>query len=143
MHEIVNQIINFLKSENSDFEIYTSFDSIPVMKKSGNLFVVVSVKRVTLNSAFPDGHQGMALFTADFRISVLAPMTTSGERMLEFFYTVIMPRMHSAGCMPYEMQADAPEIDLKLQKLVYSGLFHLHGIYIPDSDSNPDPEVEV
>lgn len=141
MKQILNNLIKILKSNNPDFEIYTCFDAIPVAKKSKN-FIIISPEQVKLNSAFPDNNNYISEFTANFKISVLMPMITPSDKILEFFYTKILPKIHDSGCMLFEMQANSPEIDLKLQKLVYHAIFYLHGLYIPDINSNPNSEEE-
>lgn len=136
MQDLIAELIRILKSDDLDFEIYTSYDAIPVREKSQKLFVVVSQEHMQLSHSAYDGKKTISSFTADFRISVLVPMTTPSERVLEFFYSRIVPPMHHTGCILHEMQADAPKADVRLQKLVYSGLFRLRGLYLPES-----PEV--
>ncbi|MBR0483389.1 MAG: hypothetical protein IJJ69_01240 [Oscillospiraceae bacterium] len=137
MNELLNMLINLLKHQQEFplFEVYPAFDAVPVSAKSRNLFVVLSPECFQLHQAFPDGNSSIAPFTATFRISVLAPAVTPSEKLLEFFYTVLVPILHSANCFLYETQADAPKTDGKLQKLVYSGTFRLKGVYVPDADS--------
>lgn len=132
--ELLNILMNILQKnqDNPYFEIYPSFDALPVSGKSKKLFVVISPEIFKLSQAFPDGSSGISPFTADFRIYVLTSMTTPNEKLMEFFYSVIIPQMHSAHCFLYEMQSEAPKVDLKLQKLVYSGIFRLKGLYLPD-----------
>ncbi|MDE5737301.1 MAG: hypothetical protein K2H93_02935 [Oscillospiraceae bacterium] len=132
MNEILNHLIHILKSDNSDFEIYTCFDAIPVARKSNHKFIIISPEKIKLNSVFPDDNKTISEFTADVKISVLMPMTTPSDKILEFFYADIFPKMQEAGCLCYQMQANSPEIDLKIQKLVYHAVFSLHGIYIPE-----------
>ncbi|MDE6004972.1 MAG: hypothetical protein K2G88_06260 [Oscillospiraceae bacterium] len=128
MKKILNYLITILKSDNPDFEIYTCFDAIPVAKKSNTKFIIISTEQVKLNSVFSE-------FTANLKISVLMPMTTPSDKILDFFYNNIIPKLHDSGYMLYQMQANSPEIDLKLQKLVYSAVFSLYGLYIPEVKS--------
>ncbi|MDE5754173.1 MAG: hypothetical protein K2H89_06515 [Oscillospiraceae bacterium] len=132
MQDLLSELVNILKENNPEFEIYASYDAIPVRSKSQKLFVVVSQEHIKLSNSAYDGQKTISSFTADFRISVLVPMITPCERILEFFYSRIVPPMHRTGCMLHEMQADAPGVDVKLQKLVYSGLFRLRGLYVPE-----------
>ena len=133
MNEILNNLIYILKSDNPEFEIYTCFDVIPVAKKSKHKFIIISPEKIKLNSVvYDNNNNNISEFTADFKISVLMPITTPSDKILEFFYTSIFPKMHDAGCLCYQMHASSPEIDLKLQKLVYHAIFSLHGVYIPE-----------
>ncbi|MBR1555902.1 MAG: hypothetical protein IJ644_11010 [Oscillospiraceae bacterium] len=137
MNELLNMLLNLLKQQQDYpfFEVYPTFDAVPVSSKSHKLFVVLSPECFQLHQAFPDGNSGIAPFTATFRISVLAPAVTPAEKLLEFFYSVLVPVLHSANCFLSETQADAPKTDGRLQKLVYSGTFRLKGVYVPDNDS--------
>lgn len=137
MNELLNMLLTLLKHQQDYpfFEVYPSFDAVPVSAKSRTLFVVLSPECFQLHQAFPDGNSGIAPFTATFRISVLAPAVTPGEKLLEFFYSVLVPVLHSSNCFLYETQSDAPKTDSRLQKLVYSASFRLKGIYVPDTDS--------
>lgn len=132
MQDLLAELITILKTDDLDFEIYTSYDAIPVRSKSQKLFVVISPEHIKLSNSAYDGQKTISSFTADFRISVLVPMTTPSKRILEFFYSRIVPPMHRNGFMLYEMQADAPKADVRLQKLAYSGLFRLRGLYVPE-----------
>ena len=139
MNELLNMLLTLLKNQ-SDFnylEIYPSFDAVPVISKSKKLFLVISPECFRLDRAFPDGNANVAPFTADFRFSLLAPSTTPNEKLLEFFYAKLIPKLHSANCFLYEMQSEAPKFDVKLQKLTYSGLFRLKGIYLPSQEETP------
>lgn len=127
MNELLNQILNLLK--NQGIEVYPSFDMIPVMRKSGKLFVVVTPEQFRLEFAFADGLTGSSPFTAEFRISVLTPMNVPGETLVAFLDTEILPHLRTIGL--YEWQTGTPEIDLKLQKQVCSGLLRLKGICFP------------
>ena len=127
MNELLNQILEVLK--NHGIEAYPSFDMIPVIKKSKNLFVVIMPEKFHLDFAFADGLTGSSPFTAEFRISVLTPVTVPGEMLVSFFDTEILPVLQTIGL--YELQTGVPEIDLKLQKQVYSGLFRMKGLCFP------------
>lgn len=140
MEALRNQIIAVLQSDDDDMEVYPSFDSIPVSQKSKTLFTVVSMQTFQLGQPFPDGQSGIAPFTADFQVSLLAPMTTKESELMEVFYTVILPRMQLSGCMLYSTTLHTPEIDLKLQKLVYHAVFRLRGLYLPDMYTASDTE---
>lgn len=139
MNELLSMLLNLLKNQPDlqYLEVYPSFDMLPLSSKSKKLFLVISPETFRLSEAFPDGNSGIAPFTADFRFSLLASMNTPSERLLESFYSVLVPKLHSANCFLYEMQSDSPKIDLKLQKLVYSGLFRLKGLYIPEQEDSP------
>ncbi len=134
MNELLSLLLSLLRNQLPQYtEIYPSFDAVPVSSKSRKLFLVVSPQCFRLSQAFPDGSAGIAPFTADFRISLLAPLMTPNDKLLEFFYTSLVPALHSANCFLYEMQSDVPKPDLQLQKLVYSASFRIKGLYLPDS----------
>lgn len=133
MNELLNLLINLLK-EHDDVELYPSFDSVPISSKSKKIFVVISPESFTLNQPFPSGIGKITPFTADFRIYVLCPMLTPNHKLLEFFYSTIVPAMLSGNCFLTEMHSDSPQIDLKLQKAVYSGTFRLKGLSLPEQE---------
>ena len=140
MNELLAMLLNLLKNQDDYpfFEVCSAFDAVPVAQKSKKLFVVVSPECFQLHPAFADGASGIAPFTATFRISVLAPAVTPSDKLLEFFYSVLVPVLHSANCFLSEMQSDALKTDSKLQKLVYSASFRLKGIYVPDTDTQEE-----
>ena len=134
MNELLSILLSLLRNQLPRYtEIYPSFDAVPVSSKSRKLFTVISPQCFRLSQAFPDDNAGIAPFTADFRISLLAPLMTPNEKLLEFFYASLVPALHSANCFLYEMQSDTPKPDLQLQKLVYSATFRIKGLYLPDS----------
>lgn len=134
MNELLQLFINLLKNQQNShyFEVYSSFDAVPVSSKSKKLFIVISPESMKLSLPFSDNSGRIAPFTADFRFSLLAPMTTPNEKLLEFFYSVLVPALHSQNCFLYEMQSDSPKADYKLQKLVYSAVFRIKGLFLPD-----------
>ncbi|MBR1527941.1 MAG: hypothetical protein IJ642_01415 [Oscillospiraceae bacterium] len=135
MNELLTLFLALLKNQqnSSRFEVCSSFDAVPVSSKSRKLFVVVSPESMKLSQPFSGSSGQIAPFTADFRFYVLAPMTTPSEQLLQFFYSVLVPALHDENCFLYEMQADAPKADYKLQKLVYSAVFRIKGLWMPDS----------
>lgn len=138
MENLVQELIAVLKTSDDNFEIYPSFDAVPVREKSAKLFVVLSAETVRLQCSAREPVRTISSFTADLRVSVLVPMTTPSEHVLEFFYGTIVPRMHRTGCQLTSMQMDAPKADTRLQKLVYSGLFRLRGLYLPETPVIPE-----
>ncbi|MBR4320073.1 MAG: hypothetical protein IKI37_01890 [Oscillospiraceae bacterium] len=139
MNELLAMLLNLFRNQpDSEFlEVYASFDMLPVSSKSKKLFLVISPETFRMSQAFPDGNSGISPFTADFRFSLLSSMNTPHEKLLEYFYSVLVPKLHDSNCFLCEMQSDSPKIDLKLQKLVYSGLFRLKGLYIPEQEVLP------
>lgn len=137
MNELLSLLINTLKANQNPshpFEVYPSFDSLPVSSKSRDFFIVISPEKFQLNPPYPGTSGKISPFTADFRIYVLASMSTPNQKLWEFFYSMIVPALHSANCFLDEMLTDAPQIDLKLQKAVYSGTFRLKGLYVPEQE---------
>jgi len=134
MNQLLQLFLSLLKNyQNSHyFEVYPSFDAVPVSSKSKKLFVVISPECMKLGQPFADASGRIAPFTADFRFYVLAPMSTPDETLLQFFYSVLVPALHSQNCFLYEMQSDSPKTDYKLQKLVYSAVFRIKGLWMPD-----------
>ncbi len=136
MHELLSMLMNLFASQ-SEIEVYSSFDMLPLSSKSKKLFLVISPEVFQLNQPFSNGTANFSPFTADFRLSLLSAMNTPNDKLLEYFYSVLVPKLHAENCFLYEMQSDSPKIDLKLQKLVYSGLFRLKGLYIPEQEVSP------
>ncbi|MDE5768487.1 MAG: hypothetical protein K2H82_03800 [Oscillospiraceae bacterium] len=141
MESLIQELIAILKADDLNFQVYPSFDAIPVREKSRQLFVVLAPETIKLNCCAREITRTISSFTADFRVSVLVPMTTPSEHVLEFFYSKIVPRMHRAGCHLESMQTDAPKADTRLQKLVYSGLFRLRGLYLPENPVSQEVET--
>jgi hypothetical protein len=140
MNELINMLTAMLENQPDCqyLEVYSSFDALPVSSKSKKLFLVITPECFCLNTAFPDGNAGgLAPFTADLKFSLLAPALTPSDKLLEFFYSVLMPKLHTANCFLYEMQAEAPKTDYRLQKLVYAGKFRIKGIYAPNREESP------
>jgi len=138
MNELLNLFLTLLKTQQNapPFEVCSSFDAVPISSKSKKLFVVISPESMKLSQPFsnPSGH--ISPFTADFRFYLLAPMTTPAEQLLQFFYSVLVPALHDNNCFLYEMQSDPPKTDYKLQKLVYSAVFRIKGLWLPDSQED-------
>jgi len=132
MNALARQMISDLHQNEPDFEIYSSFDAIPLVCKSKSLFVVLSMEKVCFSTPFRDSSGNITPFTADFRVSVLTPIANPCETLKDFFYTVIVPRMQEAGYLLCEMKAEEIRPDYKLQKLVYGGYFRVRGVQIPD-----------
>ena len=139
MNELLSMLLNVFQNQPDlqYLEVYPSFDMLPLSSKSKKLFLVISPETFRMSQPFPDGKNNISPFTADFRFSLLASVNTPNEKLLECFYSVLVPKLHTANCFLYEMQSDSPKIDLKLQKLVYSGLFRLKGLYIPEQEVSP------
>ncbi|MDE6087417.1 MAG: hypothetical protein K2G25_03430 [Oscillospiraceae bacterium] len=138
MESLIQELMTILKADDTNFQVYPSFDAVPVREKSRQLFVVLAPETVKLNCCAREVTRTISSFTADFRVSVLVPMTTPSEHVLEFFYSKIVPRMHRVGCHLESMQMDNPKADTRLQKLVYSGLFRLRGLYLPETPALPE-----
>ena len=135
MNELLSLLLSLLKNQLPQYsEIYPSFDAVPVSSKSSKLFTVISPHSFRSGQAFSHGSVRITPFIADFRISLLAPLTTPNEKLLSFFYTFLVPALLSANCFLSEMQSDAPKTDLQLQKLVYSATFRIKGLYFPDTE---------
>ncbi len=135
MHTLLQFFMTLLKEQPSlkNLEIYSSFDAVPVSSKSKKLFLVISPECIRLGEPFSDASGRIAPFTADFRFSLLAPMTTPNTTLLSFFESVLLPALHSQNCFLYEIQTDSPKSDYKLQKLVYSAVFRMKGLCFPDA----------
>lgn len=138
MESLTQELIAILKADDTDFQVYPSFDAVPVREKSRQLFVVLAPETIRLNCCTRESARTISSFTADFRVSVLVPMTTPSEHVLEFFCSRIVPRMHRIGCHLESMQMENPKADTRLQKLVYSGLFRLRGLYLPETPALPE-----
>ena len=135
MNTLFNQTFSHLKETETDFELYASFDAVPMVCKSKSLFVVLSMEKVRFSTPFPNGNGGVTPFTADFRVSVLTPIASPCQSLVNFFYSVIVPRMQEAGYLLCEMQSDEVKPDYKLQKLVYSGFFRAKGVQVREEES--------
>ncbi len=133
LDELLNLIMEIFRNEQKKFpfELYTSFDNVPIREKSSQLFVVVSPVNFRLNHSFPSKNGRITSFTADFQIDLLSPMTTPETEMLKFFYTVVVPAMHSVNCSVSEIKVDAWKINRTIQKATYRASFQCKGLYIP------------
>jgi hypothetical protein len=135
MQDLFDHILDVLRGEDQQ-EIYPSFDAVPVSRKSTMLFTVVSLDSVQLEPEFPGGitsiMTGAFPFTAVFQISVLVPMSQPLETAEDHFYTVILPRMESAGSTLCDVLP--AHTDAALGRIVMEGRFRLRGILLEGSE---------
>lgn len=113
-------------------EVYPSFDAVPLPAKSDRLFTVLGLDSVKLEQPFPDGKGGVHPFSATIKVSVLVPMNVPACRAEGFFYETALPLMNRLGAVLCET---APAVvDVKLQKIVMSGLFRVRGLYFSETE---------
>lgn len=121
-------------------EVYPSFDAVPLPKKSDQLFAVLGLDAVQLDSPFPDETgDGVHPFVARVKVSVLVPMHAPVSRAEDFFYLSALPILEGIGAALCETAP--PVVDVKLQRLVMSGVFRFRGVYL--HSETPDDEEEM
>ncbi len=128
MEKIYQSILARLKACGIS-EVYPSFDAVPVARKSQTLFTVLSLQRVQFGEAYPAEGGAVYPFTADFRISMLTPMTADPQDTARFFFSAIVPAMLGTDCLFVKFDAQNPSIDLKLGRMVFGGQFCLNGAF--------------
>lgn len=121
IHEIALQAV---KGEDLK-EVYPSFDSVPVIRKSSRLFTVVGMEKIQTQNVIPDSQNGVVPFIAVFRVSVLGDFKNPLSLSEDFFFQSVFPRMTSIGAVLCEILP--PSADSRLQKTVFSGLFSVGG----------------
>lgn len=126
MEEIYQSLLARLRDSGIK-EVYPSFDAVPVAKKSGVLFTVLEPMQVQYGAAYPMQSGAVYPFTADFRISMLTPMTADPQETARFFYTKIVPAMLGTDHLFTHFEAQPPQIDLKLRRMVQQCTFRVHG----------------
>ncbi len=128
MQELYRTVLERLQSSGIR-EVYTSFDAVPVEKKSHKLFTVISVQQVEFGDAFPASGGAVYPFTAEFHVDLLSPMLADPQDAAQFFFRKIVPAMLGADCVFLKFDAQSPKIDLKLERMVCGGTFRLHGAF--------------
>lgn len=113
-------------------EVYPAFDAVPLPAKSDRLFTVLGLESVQLDAPFPDRKGGVHPFSAAIRVSVLVPMDVPACRAEDFFYETVIPVMDRMGAVIGE--SNPAVVDLKLQKIVMSGLFRVRGLYLEETE---------
>ncbi len=137
MNTLLQQCMTALKNQpcSQKFEVYPAFDMIPVVNKSGSIFIIIGMEKLHFALPFFNGQSCITPFTADFRVSVLMPINTPESKLLDVFYQIAVPGMQNAGGILCDMQTQACSPDFKLQKMTYTGIFRLKGIFQPDQEA--------
>lgn len=137
MNTLIHQCIQAIREQSysEHFEVYPAFDMIPVVNKPKNIFVVIGAEKMQFEQPFSDGQHPVTPFRADLRVSVLMPISTPAEKLLDFFYQTAVPGMQSVGGILCSMQADASATDVRLQKIVCTGIFQLKGVFLQEEIS--------
>lgn len=120
-------------------EVYPAFDAIPLPSKSDRRFTVVGLESVQMDAPFPDGGRGVHPFTATLKISVLVPMNTPGADVAAYYFETLLPVLLQLGAVPGETAL--PVVDVKLQRLVMSGLLRIRGLYTEWDEEIPDENM--
>lgn len=128
MQELYRMVLERLQNSGIR-EVYTSFDAVPVEKKSRRLFTVISVQKMEFGDAFPARNGAVYPFTAELRVDLLTPMLEVPQDTVRYFFERIVPAMLGADCVFLKFDAQSPKIDLKLERMVCGGTFRLHGAF--------------
>ncbi len=126
MDEICQMLLARLKNAGIP-EVYPAFDAVPVRCKSHALFTVLTLRGMQFGDAYPCEAGAVYPFTADVRADLLAPMTADAQDLVRHFLAVTVPAMLGTDCLFLRFDAGMPQVDVKLQKMVYGGEFRLHG----------------
>ncbi len=111
----------------ADGEVYSSFDAVPVRKKSPRRFAVLTLEGMKTGKPFPVQGGEVHPFALQMRVDVLCPMDAYPEEAMLWFETKLLPVI--LNCTTSEVRMDPPDVDLKLQKLVCSWHFAQYGEY--------------
>ena len=121
MQKLMELVLDQLKKGAVE-ELYPAFDAVPYPTKSETLFVVAAPERIQLEAPFVCHSTAVHPFTADIRISVLIPM----------LYQKILPQMERLCAVLCEVSA--PQVDVKLGRVVLAGVFRMRGLYSDDRE---------
>ena len=110
-------------------EVYSSFDALPVEKKSHSRFTVIGIDGASTGEAYPVENGIAYPFTMQLRAELLTPMTVAAEDAVYFFFEKLLPVLVEEGFLPLKFDAGMPKTDLRLGKLVYGGTFRLQGAF--------------
>jgi hypothetical protein len=134
MEKLLEDMLNALRDALGK-EIYTAFDAVPLQNKNER-FTVLGLEAVHFDAPFPAAEGACYPFTADFRVTVYAPMLTGAAVCENYFFNTVIPVMLEAGCS--HMESSTAAADVRLQKISYSGVFRLCGIYLMDLREEED-----
>ncbi len=126
MNAVFDAVFQAVKGDDLK-QVYPSFDAVPVVKKSSQLFTVVGFEQFQTEPIIPDGGNGVIPFTAVFRISVLGDFQSPLRKSEDFLFQVLLPRVSSIGGVVCEILPATT--DMKLQKTVVSALVRVNGFY--------------
>ncbi len=131
MQKLMELVLDQLKKGAVE-ELYPAFDAVPYPTKSETLFVVAAPERIQLEAPFVCHSTAVHPFTADIRISVLIPMTSHISRAEDMLYQKILPQMERLCAVLCEVSA--PQVDVKLGRVVLAGVFRMRGLYSDDRE---------
>ncbi|MCM1132151.1 MAG: hypothetical protein NC340_01635 [Ruminococcus flavefaciens] len=87
MTDIINDIKNSL-IESGATGIYSTFDALPVAGK-GDIFTVIGIKNLSYSTPVYSQYMIYMPFRAELEIKILAPESTSVEKIFSYYESVI------------------------------------------------------
>jgi hypothetical protein len=127
MKTILSDITENLE-KNGLKEVYSAFDSIPIERKGGGIFAVVSVD--SFESSTPIYSYSMIClpFKAETGISLVAPRTMNLSELYGYFDKYVLPLTDGAGSMTCHLEGVTVKNDANIRKLVLKVKFSVTGM---------------
>lgn len=108
--------------------IYLSFDPLPFDTREAQ-FLVLEMESITLDKPFLTASHQCSAFTAQVRVTLLAPPNTNTAELYTVYSGAVLPGMLSAGAVIRELRWGTPTEVRQLHRMALHGSFTLSGIY--------------